>query len=308
MAYFFVLKNQNAFDVRWCRGNIGDKIFAPWCDRLRASGADLRFDTKVAGLEVVDGATVSAVALDDGSVLECDDVVFAVGMRALKGLSRAPSLSGFDEFRAFGNLRGTDVLATRLFLDGPVETPYSANACWGFDDKVGMTWFDITKLHGLPQGEGTVVEVDFYHAGSLLGLDDAAIVDRAKSYLDTMVPGFKSRSVLDAAVVKLPEAVNWFYPGSYASCPTTTSASLKNAFFAGDVVRDLGHGSWSQEKAYVSGKIAANAILGRDLLHGVTPLEPDEAHVALGRTAVRTLRSALSFGGGEGPSLAAVPW
>ena len=113
--------------------------------------------------------------------------------------------------------------------------------------------------------------------------------------------------LVDAAVVKLPEAVNWFYPGSYASCPTTTSASLKNAYFAGDVVRDLDHGSWSQEKAMVSGLVAANAILGRGALDGVAPLRDDEAHVAFGRAASRTLRGALAFGG-DGPSLASVPW
>ena len=303
MAYFFVLKGQKSFDVRWCKGNVGDRIFAPWCDELRNRGADLKFGTKVTGLEV-SGGGVRAVALDDGSTLACDDVVFAVGMRALKGLSKAPSLANLPEFRKFGNLRGTDVLATRLYLDSVVDTPYSANACWGFDEKVGMTWFDLRKMHGIDE---MVVEVDFYHSGSLMGLDDDAIVDRAKSYLDTMVPAFAGAAVVDAAVVKLPEAVNWFYPGSYASCPTTTSASLKNAYFAGDVVRDLGHGSWSQEKAFVSGAVAANAILGRDALDGVAPLRDDEAHVAFGRAASRTLRGALAFGG-DGPSLASVPW
>ena len=38
-----------------------------------------------------------------------------------------------------GPSRGTDVLATRLFLDGDCKTPYSANACWGFDDKVNLS-------------------------------------------------------------------------------------------------------------------------------------------------------------------------
>ena len=93
-----------------------------------------------------------------------------------------------------------------------------------------------------------------------------------------MVPAFKNAKLVDAAVVRLPEAVNWYFPGSYQSCPATESESLRNAYFAGDVVRDLGHGSWSQEKAYVSGIAAAKA-----------------------------LRRVLSFGG-DGPSLASVPW
>ena len=38
MAYFFVLKEQTAFDVRWCRGNVGEKIFTPWCEELKDRG------------------------------------------------------------------------------------------------------------------------------------------------------------------------------------------------------------------------------------------------------------------------------
>ena len=38
MAYFFVLKDQRAFDVRWCRGNIGEKIFQPWVKAMEARG------------------------------------------------------------------------------------------------------------------------------------------------------------------------------------------------------------------------------------------------------------------------------
>ena len=38
-------------------------------------------------------------------------------------------------------------VATRLWLDKEVTTSYSANACWGFDEGVGMTWFDLKKLH-----------------------------------------------------------------------------------------------------------------------------------------------------------------
>ena len=73
------------------------------------------------------------------------------------------------------------------------------------------------------------------------------------------------------------------------------------------MVRDLGHGSWSQEKAYVSGIAAANKVLGRSALDGVEPLRPDEPHVAAGAAAaalrglvrpVPCVRSA-----GDGPAL-----
>ena len=215
MAYFFVLKSQTAFDVRWCRGNIGDLIFSPWCEKLRERGVSLQFDTRIDGVEVENDAVTGVKAA--GETIPCDDIVFAVGMRALKGLSKSPALASRDEFRRFGNLRGTDVLATRLFFDRDVETPYSANACWGFDDKVGQTWFDLKKLHAprLDNEPGAVVEVDYYHAGSLLGLSDAELEAKARRDLETMVPAFKNAKLVDAAVVRLPEAVNWYFPGSY---------------------------------------------------------------------------------------------
>ena len=66
---------------------------------------------------------------------------------ASKGLTHTWNLSrGFARSR-FADLRGTSVLAMRLFLDVDIETPHTANACWGFDEGVGMTWFDIKRLH-----------------------------------------------------------------------------------------------------------------------------------------------------------------
>ena len=128
MAYFFVLKSQTAFDVRWCRGNIGDLIFSPWCEKLRERGVSLQFDTRIDGVEVENDAVTGVKAA--GETIPCDDIVFAVGM----GLSRPVQVPGARFSRRVSQIRklaGTDVLATRLFFDRDVETPYSANACWG---------------------------------------------------------------------------------------------------------------------------------------------------------------------------------
>ena len=169
-----------------------------------------------------------------------------------------------------------------------------------------MTWFDIKALHApRMDGEpGSVLEVDFYHADTLLQLDDDAIVAKAKRDLDTMLGAACARaSVVDAAVVRLRNGVNWYFPGSYGDMPDRRSAEIPNAYFAGDLVRTR-HGSWSQEKAFVTGVEAANDILGRPIGEGVVPLKPDEAHVAAGRTAVGGARRLLPFA----PSLADFLW
>jgi len=335
MAYFFVLKHQTSFDVRWCKGNVGETIFQPWVEGMKSRGvrflpstratdfevgADGRIDCVVCratgGNPLMPGGTPtpdsSGVPANTEVRLEADDVVFAVGAAALNGMVRGSrALSQYAEWRRYANLRGLSVLATRLFLDREVPTQYTANACWGFDEGVGMTWFDIKKLHApaLDGEVGSVIEVDYYHANTLLLLSDEQITAKAKRDLDAMLGSdCQAASVVDSAVVKLPNAVNWYFPGSYDSMPDLASSAIPNAYFVGDLVRTR-HGSWSQEKAYVTGLQAANVIAGREPDDGVVPLKPDEPHVAAGRSAVSLAQTVL--GGGEarrGPSLVDFLW
>lgn len=323
MAYFFVLREQDAFDVRWCRGDIGATLLAPWIDKmLKRGNVEYRSGTRctdillegqagqkrAVGIQVTRN-TLPGISAPEKEDIACDDVVLAVGMEALKAIAtRAPGLAGVSSFARFANLRGTDVLATRLWLDREVDLPYTANACWGFDDRVGMTIFDIKRLHAPTHDKelGAVLEVDFYHAGSVLARgNDTAIIERAKAHVDSCFgDSARAATVIDAAVVRLPRAVNWYFPGSYASLPDVRANDLSNVFFAGDAVKTQ-HGSWSQEKALVTGYEAANLVLGRDRASSVIPLKEDEPHVAAGRTAVRTARSVF---GSRTPSLADFAW
>ena len=309
MAYFFVLKSQNSFDVRWCKGNIGKLIFDPWDDLLKEKGGIFQMNSRVTGFEFgeLNHGTISKVICstktNDGQsneiALEADKVLFSVGGAALNAMVRGSrELSKYSEFRKFSNLRGTGVLATRLYLDKILDTPYSANACWGFDRAVGMTMFDITKLHNIENATGSIIEIDYYHAASLLVMSDEQIVQKAKRDLDTILPPSTRATVVDAAVVRLPQAVNWYSPGSYANMPNVQSESIPNVYFCGDIVRSR-HGSWSQEKAYVTGIEAANKMLGRSNGFGIVPLEADEPHVALGRSALAAIKSLARLGGAK---------
>lgn len=320
MAYFFVLRSQNSFDVRWCKGNIGELIFDPWVTYLKGSGVTFETSTRVQGFEMsgnsITGVKCSKVKKGGASeevIIDADKFVFAVGGAALSAMVRfSPELSQYQEFRKFANLRGTGVLATRLYLDKVLDTPYSANACWGFDEGVGMTYFDITKLHGIDANDGksdnelsgSIIEIDYYHAASLLVMSDEAIVQKAKGDLDTIL-GTQSTNanVVDAAVVRLPQAVNWYSPGSYKNMPDARSTEISNAFFCGDLVRSR-HGSWSQEKAFVTGIEAVNHILGRPEGFGIIPLPSEESHVAFGRTALSTAKKLVGLGNAKkAPSL-----
>jgi uncharacterized protein with NAD-binding domain and iron-sulfur cluster len=53
------------------------------------------------------------------------------------------------------------------------------------------------------------------------------------------------------------------------------------------------HGSWSQEKAYITGLEAANLVIDR-FGYGnkatIIPVEPDEPHIQVGRMINKTVR------------------
>ena len=106
--------------MRWCRGNIGEKIFAPWIDALRARGVAFEFGARVTDFEI-EGDAIAAIQCSSGgggggggggaaaapqttapattttTRLAADAVVFAVGMGALKGLGRSPALAPYAE-------------------------------------------------------------------------------------------------------------------------------------------------------------------------------------------------------------------
>jgi hypothetical protein len=91
-------------------------------------------------------------------------------------------------------------MATRLWFDREVDIPYTANPAWGFDKGVGMTFFDIRTIQAPAHDEapGSVVEVDFYHAGRLLGMTDEAIVEKVHLNLGAMLPAFRDANVVDS--------------------------------------------------------------------------------------------------------------
>jgi len=109
MAYFFVLKHQTSFDVKWCKGNVGEKIFQPWVEQMKQRGVTFLPSTRATGFVTAaqragesggpadaaagsSGAEIAAVqcSVDGGEqvTLQADTVVFAVGAQALASMVR----------------------------------------------------------------------------------------------------------------------------------------------------------------------------------------------------------------------------
>ena len=298
MLYYFILAHQPDFDVLWCRGTVGDLIFRPWVQQIEQAGGRVLTQRRVTDLLIQAEETggfqpqVTGVVCGD-EVFEADAVIFAVGVTGMqKIVSSSAMLRQFPEFCHLMNLSAIDVLATRLWFDRKVTVPLPSNACFGFDATTGWTFFDLNALHDEWKHEpGSVIEADFYHANQFLPLDDEQLVAKVHQDLATCIPQFRQARVIDRSVVRLPKAVTHFSPGSYqAMLPGRTS--LANLFMSGDWITTR-HGSWSQEKAYVTGLEAANRVieqLGVGMPAQIIEVEPDEAHIEGARVLNRALR------------------
>jgi uncharacterized protein with NAD-binding domain and iron-sulfur cluster len=292
MLYYFILAHQPNFDVMWCRGTVGDRIFRPWCDRIKQVGGKILTNRRVSDVVTNETGEVTGVVCNS-EVFNADAVIFSVGIAGMKKIvAGSAALQRRPEFRNIFNLGAVDVLATRLWFDRPVRVPRASNACFGFDNTTGWTFFDLNQLHDEHRGApGTVIEADFYHANQFLPLDDADIVNLVRGYLATCVPGFQAARVTDSSVIRLRQAVTHFFPGCYQYL-LRPQTSFNNVYASGDWIANR-HGSWSQEKAYVTGLEAANSIIdrfGRGYKAAILPVEADEPHIEWMRTLNQTWR------------------
>jgi uncharacterized protein with NAD-binding domain and iron-sulfur cluster len=293
MLYYFILAHQPDFDVVWCRGTVGEKIFRPWVEQIEQAGGKILPNRRVSDILLNSEGLAKAVVCGD-EIFEADAVIFAVGVSGMqKIVSGSSSLQNRKEFRNLMNLGAVDVLATRLWCDRKIHIPRPSNACFGFDATTGWTFFDLNALHDeyrdVPE---TVIEADFYHANQLLPMSDEEIVSLVQDYLATCIPEFRAAKICDRSIIRLSRAVTHFAPGSYQNMlPATTS--IANVFMSGDWIINR-HGSWSQEKAYVTGLEAANLVIER-FAQGkkaeIIPVEPDEPHIQVMRSLNGNLRN-----------------
>ncbi|MCD8487522.1 MAG: FAD-dependent oxidoreductase [Desertifilum sp.] len=292
MLYYFILAHQPDFDVVWCRGTVGEMIFQPWVRQIEATGGKVLTNRRVTDVILDELGNAKAVVCGDEQ-FTADAVIFAVSVSGMKKIvSQSNTLRQHPQFLNLQNLGGIDVLATRLWFDRKVPIPLPSNACFGFDSTTGWTFFDLNALQDEYRNElGSVIEADFYHANQLLPLSDEQIIAKVHRDLATCVPSFQEARVIDASIIRVSQGVTHFAPGSYQYLlPATTPIS--NLFISGDWIVTR-HGSWSQEKAYVTGLEAANLVVD-SFKHGnrasIIPVEADEPHIELARTLNRNLR------------------
>jgi len=315
LLYYYALAHTDSFDVRWIKnGTVSDSLIAPLATRLQES-----YDLKVLG-----GCRVGKISLEDvgngkkkvstieyktkngitKTIDNVDGVILALTCRGMESVvSASPDLARYPTFSKAASCKGIDVISTRLWLDKFVPTRTPANVFSRFEELrgAGGTFFMLDQLQdesqkdlwGGEEPQGSVVACDFYNAGALMTLSDKDIVDvLIEDLLPAAVLDFSGAKVVDSWVGRYPGTVSWFAPGTYDKRPPLQGAGsgLPNLKCAGDWVRmgDREHGAKGlcQERAYVSGLEAANALL-QDTVdvsepHEVIPVREDEAQFKAG--------------------------
>ena len=296
MLYYFILAHQPDFDVVWCRGTVGDKIFQPWIEEISNRGGKVLTNKRVSDI-VVDSGTATGVKCGD-EFFAADAIISGVSITGMKKIvTNSSTLNNYAQFRNLSNLKGIDVLATRLWFDRKINIPLPSNACFGFDATTGWTFFDLNDLHDEYHDEpNTVIEADFYHANQLLPMTDEQIIAKVHRDVAICIPAFNAAKVIDSSVIRVKEGVTHFFPGSYQYL-LSAKTDISNLYLSGDWIITR-HGSWSQEKAYVTGLEAANLVIDRFRIGkeaNIIPVEADEPHIQVARTINKTVRDLTQF-------------
>ncbi|KAM7470946.1 hypothetical protein LguiA_009129 [Lonicera macranthoides] len=274
--------NDKNFDPVWCRGTVKEKIFDPWMDSMRSQGCKFLDGRKVTDLFFnEETGCISEVACGKES-LEADTVIFAVGISTLQDvIQHSAALCTREEFLKVLNLASIDLLTVKLRLDKKVNIPNASNACSGFDDSYGWSFFNLNAIRDEHKDDPvTVIQADFYHANEFLPLKDEQIVGKVMSFLSKCITDFENTTVIEQEIGRFPKSLTHFYPGSY-KCMMRGSTSFPNLFMAGDWIVNR-HGSWSQEKSLVTGLEAANRVvdfLEEGKFAKIIPVEEDEPHI-----------------------------
>ncbi|GAV77241.1 NAD_binding_8 domain-containing protein [Cephalotus follicularis] len=297
LIYYSILAHQKDFDVVWCRGTLREKILEPWMDSMKTKGCEFLDRRMVTGFCFDEETGCISEVVCGGETYESDAVIMAVGISTLQEIIRNSAvLCTREEFLKVLNLASIDVLTIKLRLDRKVNVPHASNACSGYDDSFGCTFFDLNQIHDEHKDDTvTVLQADFYHANELLPLKDEQIVVKVVAYLSKYIKDLDSATVMDTKIGRFPNSFTHFFPGSYKYM-MRGSTSFVNVFMAGDWIVTR-HGSWSQEKSYVTGLEAGNRVI--DFLEEgsfakIIPVEEDEPHIEALRSLNRNLNELRS--------------
>ena len=318
--HVFALQTTGAFDVRWCRGTITEKIFNPWSEKLQERGnVKIRGGSKVTSIvETNDDHRESTnpsfkLNLNEGAeVIEADCVVFAIGGTSLKRLlPSCPPLTKLPQTQTWEKFRGITCVAVRLFFDKvPLQLKDAmkdspvvvCGANIGEIPELSETGFCVYDLERLQDSKDvdSAFEIDFFRADSIANLKNEEVIRiTLKAVAAALeISPIDNALLADTSVVRAKDAVSHFCVGSASWSPDVKLK--KGMYICGDFIDRKGHASWSTEKSVVTGIQAATKLANDFDMSSppikVIPAASDTAQLSALRQLSRTVRGAIPTG------------
>ncbi len=254
------LRNRNSWKFSWLRGNPLTHLWQPILEHLRSLGVRVEFGTHVRAIREADGiASAVECATTDGDevLLSADSVIAAIDIESTKRLVRA-SFGEAEFLRKIENLRATDVLVTRTWISGRLESEHHHGLLR--DARVVDVFIDVGHYHEDAQGlTHTVVETQSYIAAHHMNIAPEDLMPLVLSDLERVFPGIREREVAYFHVLKHPRVFSAFETGSERYRPAVRT-QIPNVYLAGDWVSN-GRSDAFMEHALTTGVMAANAVI-----------------------------------------------
>ena len=289
-ALFAVFGNRESFKIQGLKGGPGELVIDPMIAYLERLGGVLRLGAEVLDVETDDERARSITYRSDGSTrrIHCDYVVCAADIAGLQPVIRG-SLAHHPMFARILELEPITVWVARVWLDRriPITTQLIS------DFKLSFLIYNLSVFQKefAKRKNETVLELIMPDVAPYEHLDDAQIREVALAELRQLFPEVAGANVRKWVLNKWQRTYTPHTVGSYRCFPERRTP-LTNLFMAGDWVRCAEHPAVYQEKAVVTGQLAANEILIAEGLRGVGVIPPfdDDWTIKVLRLAANSLR------------------
>ena len=272
--HVFALQSHGAFDVRWCRGSITDKIFNPWMNQLDQRGVIIQNGKFVSSIDQHDHHQYEyQIKLNDHTTIQTNAIIFAVGGPAMNKIIQSSSFlqnKVVPSPENYAKLRGITCVSVRIFLKpnlnkiktncGHTELPTAwANA---MNDspvfvcgpnivseliETGFCIYDLQRLQDYytvqdeDDSSCAVLHVDYFRANAIANMKDDAIVKLtlraiSKALTNSETYDESCTVVEDAYVNRARNAVSHFRVNSASLSPSITLDKDHSLYMCGDWV------------------------------------------------------------------------
>lgn len=222
------------------------RIFAAAIPLLHARGGEVRLKARVEKI-LIENGKATGILLSSGEQIEASQIIAAIPPFDL--LSLLPQeVAESSPFAMMRQIRWSPIVNLHLWFAGPVmDEPFLI----GVDSPV-QAIFNVSRIHG--KDGPTHIVLSQSAALDLIHLPNEEIQDRLLAALDKLLPAVHAAQLLDALVIKHPQATFLPSPGSDPQRPGTQTP-IQGLALAGDYTAT----GWPStlEGAVRSGRIAA---------------------------------------------------